>query len=129
LDHAVETIQRALPHREDWKWAAAHSLIMRHPLDAPNLNMPRVQRPGDSSTINAAGGTSGEAGASYRQILDVGDWDRSVVTNAPGESGDPQSKHYRDLLDDWVAGRYHPLPYSRKAVEAAAEEKIILEPK
>ena len=46
----------------------------------------------------------GTSGASYRQILDVADWDRSVVTNAPGESGDPQSKHYRDLLEDWACG-------------------------
>jgi penicillin amidase len=91
--------------------------------------MPRVPRPGDSNTVNAAGGSRGEEGASYRQILDVADWDRSVVTNTPGESGDPQSKHYRDLLEDWVAGRYHPLPFSRKAVEAAAEERIVLEPK
>jgi len=52
-----------------------------------------------------------------------------MVTNTPGESGDPESKHYRDLLDDWIAGRYHPLPYSRKAVEAAMEEKIVLEPR
>ena len=51
-----------------------------------------------------------------------------MMTNAPGESGDPESKHYRDLVDDWVAGRYHPMPYSRKAVQAATEERIVLEP-
>ena len=129
LDRALAAIEHGLPHREDWRWSAAHSLVMHHALDARNMNMPRVARPGDSNTVNAAGGTSGESGASYRQILDVADWDRSVVTNTPGESGDPQSKHYRDLLEDWVAGRYHPLPYSRKAVEAAVDERIILEPK
>jgi penicillin amidase len=129
LDRALAAIEHGLPHREDWRWSAAHSLVMHHALDARNMNMSRVARPGDSNTVNAAGGTSGESGASYRQILDVADWDRSVVTNTPGESGDPQSKHYRDLLEDWVAGRYHPLPYSRKAVEAAVDERIILEPK
>jgi penicillin amidase len=50
------------------------------------------------------------------------------MTNVPGESGDPASKHYSDLLQDWAAGRYHPLPYSRKAVEAAMEERTILQP-
>ena len=50
------------------------------------------------------------------------------MTNVPGESGDPESKHYRDLLDDWSAGRYHPLPFTRKAVEAALGERILLEP-
>ena len=30
-----------------------------------------------------------------------------MMTNVPGESGDPSSPHYADLLDDWVA---RPLP-------------------
>jgi penicillin amidase len=94
-----------------------------------NLNLPTVERPGDANTVDAAGGASGANGASYREILDPSDWDKSMMTNVPGESGDPQSKHYRDLVDDWIAGKYHPMPYSRKAVEAALEERILLEPK
>jgi penicillin G amidase len=50
------------------------------------------------------------------------------MTNVPGESGDPASKHYSDLLADWAAGKYHPMPFSRKAVEAATEERIVLVP-
>jgi penicillin amidase len=128
LDRTMSILEQNLPHREDWKWSALHTLVLRHPLNTRNLNLPGVPRPGDSETVNAAGGERGLEGASYRQILDVADWDRSVVTNTPGESGDPQSKHYRDLLEDWLAGRYHPLPFSRKAVEAALEERIVLEP-
>jgi len=132
LDRTMSLLESNLPHREDWKWSALHRLVLRHPLDAASMklgaNLPPVPRPGDTETVNAAGGDRGIEGASYRQILDVADWDRSVVTNTPGESGDPQSRHYRDLLDDWLAGRYHPLPYSRKAVEAATEERIVLEP-
>ncbi len=128
LDGTINVLERNLPHREDWKWSALHTLVLRHPLNTKDLNLPAVPRPGDSETVNAAGGERGIEGASYRQILDVADWDRSVVTNTPGESGDPQSKHYRDLLEDWLAGRYHPLPFSRKAVEAAMEERIVLEP-
>jgi penicillin amidase len=77
--------------------------------------------------------TSGPAfrqtgGASYRQILDVSDWDRSLMTNVPGESGDPESPHYSDLIEDWASGRYHPMPFTRKSVEAATEEKLLLKP-
>ena len=50
------------------------------------------------------------------------------MTNVPGESGDPASPHYSDLLEDWAAGRYHPMPFSRKAVEAATTERIQLTP-
>jgi penicillin amidase len=51
-----------------------------------------------------------------------------MTTNTPGESGDPQSPFYSNLMKDWADGKYHPLPYSRKAVEAAAAEKINLKP-
>ncbi|WP_244470743.1 penicillin acylase family protein [Microvirga massiliensis] len=37
------------------------------------------------------------AGASFRIVLDVGNWDQSVTINTPGQSGDPFSPHYRDL--------------------------------
>jgi penicillin amidase len=36
-------------------------------------------------------------GASFRMIVDVGRWDRSLAINTPGQSGDPGSPHYRDL--------------------------------
>jgi hypothetical protein len=78
-----------------------------------------------AKTVNATGGANFRQTncASWREILDVGNWDRSVMTNVPGESGDPASKHYSDLLGDWAAGKYHPMPFSRKAVEAATEER------
>jgi len=128
LDRAITDLRKRLPHEGAWKWSAAHTMQFRHPLDQTSLNLPPVARPGDGDTVDAAGGVGGGSGASFRQILDLSDWDKSVMTNAPGESGDPESKHYRDLLDDWAAGRYHPMPYSRKAVEAATEERIVLEP-
>ncbi len=31
------------------------------------------------------------SGASFRQVIDVGAWDRSLVINNPGQSGDPDS--------------------------------------
>jgi penicillin amidase len=105
-------------------------LTLTHPLGRPELALPPVARPGDGNTVNATSGTNFRQtnGASWRQIIDVGNWDRSVMTNVPGESGDPSSKHYSDLLADWAAGKYHPMPFSRKAVEAAMVERIRLLP-
>jgi len=113
-----------------WQWGNAHKLTLRHPLGKPDFNLPPVSRPGDANTVNATSGANFAQtnGASWREVLDVGAWDNSVITNVPGESGNPASKHYGDLLQDWAAGRYHPLPYSRKAVEAAMEERIVLLP-
>ena len=113
-----------------WQWGKLHKLTLQHPLKGAGFDLAPVARPGDANTVNATSGVRFQqaAGASWREILDVGDWDRSVITNVPGESGDRASTHYSDLLADWAAGHYHPLPYTRKAVEAATEERIALIP-
>jgi len=113
-----------------WQWGALHKLTLHHPLAGAGFDLSPVARPGDANTVNATSGVKFQqsSGASWREILDVGKWDRSVITNVPGESGDPASKHYSDLLSNWAKGEYHPLPYSRKAVEAATEERIQLLP-
>jgi len=61
-------------------------------------------------------------------VLAVGNWDASRTLNAPGQSGDPFSPHYRDLALLWATGQYVPLLYSRGVVENAASEVIELVP-
>ena len=129
IEQAVKDADSKLGDRKTW--GDLHRVEFRHPLNDARFNRGSVARPGDGYTVNATSGSHFRqtSGASYREIIDVADWDRSVTTNTPGESGDPESKHYDDLLQEWASGRYHPLPFSRKAVEAATEEKIVLEPK
>ncbi len=131
LDRAIAVITDKLgPDPDKWQWGRLHQIAFRHPLGQPVLDLGPVPRPGDGNTVNATSGLNFQQtnGASYREILDTADWDRSVMTNVPGESGDPASPHYGDLLGDWAAGKYHPMPYSRKAVQAATEERILLSP-
>jgi penicillin G amidase len=65
---------------------------------------------------------------SVRLIVDVGDFDRTRVIHAPGQSGVPFSRHYSDLVDDWLAGRYVRLPFTDRAAGAAATERLTLTP-
>jgi penicillin amidase len=126
----AEIERRLGKDQTNWQWGKVHTLTLVHPLGRKEWQLGPVGRPGDANTVNATSGANFRQtnGASWREILDVGDWDRSVMTNVPGESGDPSSKYYSDLLEDWAAGKYHPMPFSRKAVEAAEEERIILLP-
>jgi penicillin amidase len=50
------------------------------------------------------------------------------MTNAPGQSGDPRSPYYDNLLEGWATDSSFPLLYSREAVEANRALKIVLEP-
>jgi len=67
-------------------------------------------------------------GASVRMVLDVGNWDGSRIVNAPGQSGNPDSAHYRDLAPLWARGGYFPMLYSRAAIDKATTEVIELAP-
>ena len=64
--------------------------------------------------------------ASWRQIIDLGDLDRSIGTHTVGQSGNPASAHWNDLFELWSTGRHHPMPFTRHAVEAAIESRLEL---
>jgi penicillin amidase len=51
-----------------------------------------------------------------------------VATSAPGQSGQPASPHFDDLVPWWSEGRYFPLAWSRENVEAVTEAVLILVP-
>lgn len=119
----------------DWRWGDLHKISFRHPLsNSPErraeLDLGSIRRGGDGFTPNATRGPgySQSSGASYRHILDLADWDRSVFTSTPGQSGQPGSPHYGDLLPMWAEGRYAPLVFSRSAVEENTAHRLLLEP-
>jgi penicillin amidase len=118
------------PDTTTWRWGRVHTITFRHALAGSKFHRGPHPRPGDGNTVNSTSGTFPRQtnGASFREILDVGDWDRSVTTNTPGESGNPESPFYDNLLGEWLGGGYHPLLYSRAAVEAATVERLRLAP-
>ena len=131
-----ELTQRLGTDQSGWSWGKLHTIRFRHPLDrlagaAPWLDLGPLPRPGDEYTVNATGFDASwdqVEGASYREILDTGDWDRSRAVNSPGQSGQPGSRHYSDLLPLWDAGKDFPLVYTRHAVESATVDRLLLEP-
>ena len=88
-----------------------------------------LPRGGYGSTVNQTGnGNNQTSGASFRIIVDTGDWDRAVGMNTPGQSGDPDSPFYRNLFEMWANDQFHPIFYSRDKIEAATSLKIDLRP-
>jgi penicillin amidase len=88
-------------------------------------DIPPVPRPGDRTTVNL----TGQSGASFREIIDLSDWDKSVAINVPGQSGQPGSPHYDDLVALWADGYYFPLLFSRGAIEEQTANLLVLVPR
>jgi penicillin amidase len=115
-----------------WNWGQLHFAQFHHSLSPAIKDLGPLPRSGDGETVGATAfhGDSFEqaVGASYRQILDLSDWNRSVAINAPGQSGDPWSPHYSDLLPLWSQGVYFPLAYSDDAVKEVVTDRLELQP-
>ncbi len=132
----AECARRMGPDRAAWRWGALHHARFTHALSAAaghaGWDAGPVPVGGSAATPMAAGHRPSDfrllAGASVRMVVDVGDWDRSVCINAPGQSGDPRSPHYADLLEPWSRGEYVPMPYTEAAVRAVAEDVLTLQP-
>jgi penicillin amidase len=137
LNDAIAEIEQLLGRdRGGWTWGALHRTQLRHPVlgEAAGLpkewgTLPSVPRAGSGDTVGLTGydaNFNAIMGSSFRIAVDVGEWDGTRVLNSPGQSGDPRSPHYADLLPLWAEGEPFPLLYSRAAVETATARRIML---
>jgi penicillin amidase len=123
-----------------WQWGTLHEMRFQHPLIhladtelARQMQYPAYARGGGATTTNNTGFSASDllvrGGASYRQVIDVGNWDAATMTNAPGQSGDPRSPFYGNLLRGWAEEGAFPLLFSREKVLAHKAITIRLSPK
>lgn len=113
-----------------------HHIMLYHMLSKALSDDVRTQvdigplpRGGSGFTVNMTGsGYNQGSGPSFRIIADCSDWDNSVGTNCPGQSGNPENPHYIDLFKPWADGQYFPVYFSRHKVESASESNLMLVP-
>ena len=121
LTAAIERLTRELgPDREEWRHGRVHASALQH-MFVPEFDLPAVERPGGFGAVNATG-------ANFRRIIDLADPDRSVASNAPGQSAQPGSPFYGNLADNLGNGQYFPLLYTREAVEEHVAHRLTLQP-
>jgi penicillin amidase len=136
LAAAVLEGQRRLGPRMDlWRWGSLHKMRFAPPIGLPpelaaDFEPGEFECGGDEETLTSTRGPDYRCnyGPAYRQILDLADWDRSVFVNAPGQSGDPDNRHFNDHTALLLEKDYAPLLYSRAAIARHVAERLILRP-
>jgi penicillin amidase len=101
-----------------WRWGRINTSQLPHPF-VKAYDIPPVERHGGAGFVAAVGAT-------YRQIIDMNDLDASLATNAPGQSGQPWSPFYANLVESYGRGEYFPLAFSRAAVDKVAAHRLVL---
>jgi penicillin amidase len=134
----AQAVQAVGPDPARWRYGDSrfHHVRLLHPLSGSlredfrrRFDLGPLPRGGNGETVNNTSDADNQtSGATFRIIADLSDWDLTVGTNAPGQSGLPQDPHYSDLLIPWVEGEYFPVYFSRAQIESAAEKTIRLVP-
>lgn len=125
-----------------WRWEDAHIAEFGHQIFQDQAPFSwwfdnRIGNGGDRYTINAAGFRFSEAvrpfaqnhGPAMRAIYDMDALDESLFIISTGQSGNPLSPHYSDLMERWRDHRPFTIPTERTAVEAARRDRLILVPR
>ncbi|UCF61049.1 MAG: penicillin acylase family protein [Anaerolineaceae bacterium] len=142
LEDAVEELTESLGRNiSNWTWGDLHVAIFENqalgqsgigPIEAL-FNRGPVPVDGSLATVNNTGYGASDPYVvrtvpSYRQIIDLQDFDRSVSMHTTGQSGHPFHRHYKDMIDSWRNFEYHPMLWNRQLVETVAEAHLTLTP-
>ena len=121
LAAAVDSLRRRLgTDPAGWRWGRFNTSELPHAL-VRAYDIAPVERHGGVGFVAAVGAT-------YRHVIDIDDPDASVATNAPGQSGQPGSPFYANLVAAFGRGEYFPLSYSRAAIDRVAAHRLVLTP-
>jgi penicillin G amidase len=130
LTRAVRLLKRKQgADHSGWSWGELHPLRWHHPLAITPTLRKRLDTVlpsgGGNATVNVAAFSyrapfDNVHFPSYRQVIDLADWSRSVWIHGPGQSGVSWRAHYRDLAEPYAAGEMLPMVFGREEAEARA---------
>lgn len=116
---------------KNWQWGEIHQAIFKDLIfgKIPLINAiwsRHISSSGGNYTINMGAYNENfqqTGGASYRQIIDLSNLDRSEYMIVPGQSGRPFSHHYDDLITRWRDKKYLTIKLQYKASHKIPRER------
>lgn len=134
-------------NRKDWAWGKLQEATFSNgtlgfiPVIGQLFNRGPVPVPGWSSSVNAVGGYIGDKpnpadpatyqviiAPSMRTIVDLNNFENSLIIITTGQSGHPYSQHYDDMIELWRQNQYHSQLWTRSEIEKLADDFLLLTP-
>ena len=140
LDNAILLCEKRMgKDRGGWKWGSLHTYLWRHdftktlPFFHGYFNRGPYPASGDSHTLDVSEFSWGDNFdvviiPAMRLIVDFGLPEPAQLIGTNGQSGNPSSPHYDDMLEYYLNGKNHPLPFGKKAVEEQYRDVLVLKP-
>ncbi len=118
LRFATDSLTRKFgPLSPRWRWASQKNTSVLHLLKLNGFGHQGVDCGGGTGIVNA---TSERTGPSWRMVVALGPQVRAYGVYPGGQSGNPGSPFYDELLETWRVGRLDELVFLHSAGEANA---------
>lgn len=123
-----------------WGWGVVRPLTLEHPVGMAAAPLSKIFNlgpfPWGGSAHTICNGavdlnhplTNPYGIASLRMVVELGDWDNASFVLPGGNSGNPASPHYDDMVEPFLAGSGVPMAWSERAVDAATTATLRLSP-
>ena len=132
VDRAFEQMAQTMherygPFGEAWQWGEVNPTHINHIASIPGMGARNLATGGGRESINAINGSHGP---SWRMVVELDPTVKGYGVYPGGQSGNPGSPFYDNLLPAWRAGSPYPLALHRQAsaAETAALSTLTLQP-
>ena len=116
----IADTEKMKTEKKSLKWTEYQNTKINHLLSIPAFSRRDLGNSGRGGTLNA---TSSRNGPSWRMIVALQAGNVQALGVYPGgQSGNPGSKHYDEMVDDWAKGNYYTLDFLKSA-DAALENE------
>lgn len=124
---------------ENWQWGASHTLKWKHDITSEAgflgfyFNRGPYAMGGSLHTVNVAGQTWGSSSKIWlipamRMTVDFSKPEPVQLLTHAGQSGNPASKHYDDMIQPFLDVSNHPLPFHDDNVKKQYTDTLTLLP-
>jgi penicillin amidase len=115
---AVDTLIKKYGKPGDsWRWGYVKSTHINHLANLPGFGAGKIIAGGTGSVVNAL--IDGH-GPSWRMVVQMGPKVQGYGIFPGGQSGNPGSIHYNDMLQTWKAGQLKPLLFLQSLTEKSS---------
>ena len=105
--YACDSLERKYgPIGEDWQWGNFKNSNVPHLAKIPGFGSKKLVTGGSKSTVNAL---SESNGPSWRMVIELGKTPKGHGVYPGGQSGNPGSPFYDNMIDTWAEGKLYDL--------------------
>jgi acyl-homoserine-lactone acylase len=141
LPQAIVLLEKKISsNRDKWQWGKLHTYCWRHEFTKETIffhsyfNRGPYPAGGDAHSVNVASFPWGEdfdvaVIPAMRMIVDFGQDEPMSLIAVPGQSGNPSSAHYADMIPGFLKAEARAMPFRKENVEKQYRDALRIVPK